>query len=380
MYRGLNKNNKRKVVALVFMAMAFFCLILIGRSVLAQTPAVEIQQGIDIIEKPLGLPSTDIRIIITRIIRYALSLLGIIMIILMMYAGYLWMTAGGNDEQIGTAKKMLRNAIIGLMIILSAYSIVLFVMRMLGIDTSGLGSNNAQAPITQRFEGSGSLGRLIKDHYPTPNQIDVPRNTKIIITFNKPILPESLIEDTNNDKIFGNCLSPFKSWTDSCDRIKLDNNGKMSDNIINIKDEKNNTSILGGAIVAATTTVNKVSGVYTIVIKPFTDLTDKAVGYLGSTLEKIKYSVRLGSNIKLDDKANNYPGAFSGTGESYYKWSFITDTKFDQTPPTINNVYPTGVSAKNTVIQIDFSEAMDPTGIQGSFSVQGAYYKLKIRK
>src|SRR3989339_1663316 len=216
MHRGSIKIKSKKVITFGLMVIAFFCLVFAGQGVLAQSAAPEIQQGVDIIEKPLGLPSTDIRIIVTRIIRYALGLLGIIMVILVMYGGFLWMTAGGNDEQIGTAKKVLRNAIIVLILILSAYSIVLFVMRMLGIDTSGIGGGTAQSPATQRFEGSGALGRTIKDVYPVPNQMDVPRNTKIIVTFYKPVNPSSFIKDTNNggkgDGVYGNCDANFKSW------------------------------------------------------------------------------------------------------------------------------------------------------------------------
>ena len=86
-----------------------------------------------------GLGHADIRIIIANIIKVALGLLGIVAVSLMLYAGYEWMTAGGNEEQIGTAKKILVNATIGLVIMLSAYSIVSFVMTKLVEATTGSG-------------------------------------------------------------------------------------------------------------------------------------------------------------------------------------------------------------------------------------------------
>ena len=61
-------------------------------------PNSPLLQGVTVIQEPLGLSSLDIRLIIARIIRVALSLVGIILVVLMIYAGYLWMTAGGNDE------------------------------------------------------------------------------------------------------------------------------------------------------------------------------------------------------------------------------------------------------------------------------------------
>ncbi|HLC69608.1 MAG TPA: pilin [Patescibacteria group bacterium] len=72
----------------------------------------------------------DPRIIVAMIIRSALQLLGIIFVVLIIYAGYLWMTAGGNDQQVEKSKGLLKNSIIGLIILLSAYSITWFAFRI----------------------------------------------------------------------------------------------------------------------------------------------------------------------------------------------------------------------------------------------------------
>jgi len=60
------------------------------------------------------------------IISAFLSFLGIIFVILVIYGGYLWMTARGNEEQVNKAKDTLQKAIIGLIIILSSYGIWFF--------------------------------------------------------------------------------------------------------------------------------------------------------------------------------------------------------------------------------------------------------------
>jgi hypothetical protein len=69
--------------------------------------------------------------IVGNIIGYALGLLGVVFTILIIYAGYLWMTAQGNEEQIGKAKKMLLNAVIGMIIIAAAYAISNFVFDVI---------------------------------------------------------------------------------------------------------------------------------------------------------------------------------------------------------------------------------------------------------
>jgi len=74
---------------------------------------------------------TDIRYQIVKIINVILGLLGIITVILMIYAGFRWMTSAGNEDSISSSKAILKNAIIGLVIISFAWSITLFVLRRL---------------------------------------------------------------------------------------------------------------------------------------------------------------------------------------------------------------------------------------------------------
>lgn len=72
----------------------------------------------------------DPRTIVAKIIKVALSLLGMIFFVLALYAGYLWMTAGGNEEQVTKAKTLLFQATIGVGIIFAAYSITSFAIKL----------------------------------------------------------------------------------------------------------------------------------------------------------------------------------------------------------------------------------------------------------
>jgi len=65
--------------------------------------------------------------VIGTIIKAALTLVGLIFLILMVYAGYLWMTARGEEEQVKKAKDIIVGSLIGLFIVLSAYAITYFV-------------------------------------------------------------------------------------------------------------------------------------------------------------------------------------------------------------------------------------------------------------
>lgn len=74
--------------------------------------------------------------VVARIIKIALGLLGVIFIALIIYAGFIWMTSTGNEEQISKAKKIMVSSIIGVVIILAAYIITVFVIDSL-LDATG---------------------------------------------------------------------------------------------------------------------------------------------------------------------------------------------------------------------------------------------------
>lgn len=85
-----------------------------------------------------GLTRRDPRIIAAQIINVVLSLLGVISLVLIVYAGFLWMTSAGNSDQADKAKSIIFASVIGLAIILTAYSISTFVVRSLYRATTGL--------------------------------------------------------------------------------------------------------------------------------------------------------------------------------------------------------------------------------------------------
>ncbi|PIZ73997.1 hypothetical protein COY07_01190 [Candidatus Peregrinibacteria bacterium CG_4_10_14_0_2_um_filter_43_11] len=69
---------------------------------------------------------------ITNLINFFLGLLGLIAVAMLIYAGVLMVTAGGNEDQTGKAKKIITYAVIGIVIILLSYTIVTFITSALG--------------------------------------------------------------------------------------------------------------------------------------------------------------------------------------------------------------------------------------------------------
>jgi len=67
------------------------------------------------------------------IVQGALALVGTLFFLYMFYGGYLWFSAAGNDERLKQGQEVIRNSIIGLIIVIGAYAITAFVLsRLLG--------------------------------------------------------------------------------------------------------------------------------------------------------------------------------------------------------------------------------------------------------
>lgn len=110
--------------------------------VLAQTnPPQSIQEGLEQFRNETNL-GTDFELIptVARIINILLGFLGVLAVILVLWAGFKWMTAAGDEQQINDAKKIMSGGVIGLMIILVAYAITAFVINQL---TEATGYNGA---------------------------------------------------------------------------------------------------------------------------------------------------------------------------------------------------------------------------------------------
>ncbi|OGH69720.1 MAG: hypothetical protein A3C90_04065 [Candidatus Magasanikbacteria bacterium RIFCSPHIGHO2_02_FULL_51_14] len=81
------------------------------------------------------LGTASLQVTITRIINVALSLLGVVAVVIILVGGFKWMLAGGNEEKSTEARKLIFAGIIGLAIILSAFAIARFVLQSLGTAT-----------------------------------------------------------------------------------------------------------------------------------------------------------------------------------------------------------------------------------------------------
>ncbi len=95
-----------------------------------QTPLDRLQKvggtgGLGLADKPLAET-------VGTIISSFLGLLGVVFLVLMVYAGYTWMTAQGDEKKVEKAKDTIKNCVIGLALVLTAYGITRLIVSWLG--------------------------------------------------------------------------------------------------------------------------------------------------------------------------------------------------------------------------------------------------------
>lgn len=76
-----------------------------------------------------------VEITIARVITTALGFVGMIFLLMMVYAGFLWMMARGNEEQVKKSKDTILRALMGLMIVTAAYGITVLITAGLANST-----------------------------------------------------------------------------------------------------------------------------------------------------------------------------------------------------------------------------------------------------
>jgi len=298
-----------------------------------------------------GVTNTNVDLItvIGRVINILLGFVGIILLVLILYAGFLWMTAGGDATKIEKAKAYIRNAIIGLLIIACAWAIVRFVLGFFTGNGMGGGPGGGGSPGGGFTIGAGALGcGVLEMHFPERNAIGVPRNTAIIITFKKPIKISSIIQDYND------AGTPSVLTDDTVTE-------GINDSVVQIyQTSAGANQRLKSNEVRVRFTADRKSFVF------------RPVQPLGSATQNVGYTVHLASGLTGVLLENGTAAFGGGSCGQAYSWTFETNTTIDTTPPRVISVFPhqgTQVD-RNAVINIQFSEAIDPTSATG-FAANG---------
>ncbi|MFA6591505.1 MAG: IPT/TIG domain-containing protein [Patescibacteria group bacterium] len=154
----------------------------------------DVQTGLTTVGDATGLGNTDPKIIVARIIRTAISFLGVVAVVIVLYGGFVWMTAAGDEKKVGRAKKILIGGAIGLVIILLSWSIVSFILSALlsatGAGGAGGGGGGAGGG-GGGIGGTGGASELLVTGISPAGTITI-QNALVRVTFSKSIDPASM--------------------------------------------------------------------------------------------------------------------------------------------------------------------------------------------
>ncbi|OGL96068.1 hypothetical protein A2348_00940 [Candidatus Uhrbacteria bacterium RIFOXYB12_FULL_58_10] len=327
--RFKSTNMRNRIFAGAALCVLSLCVLSVAHPVLAQSATDQLEA----VAAGGGLPTANIGIMIARVIRVFLGTLGIIFTIVVLYAGFIYMTAQGDPDKIKKAKDMIKNGVIGMIICLSAFSITQFILNRL-LSAAGAGGSISSIADQYGEPLSGSLGAgIIDSHYPERNAIDIPRNTRIMVTFKQAINPASIIS----------------GYATSSAATDLN-----ADNILIYPTAEGDGSKLAASEVLVTTNDEHTIFVF------------DPVPLLGDGIDDVNYTVALSNDIELEDGGSAFSGNYSGG----YEWTFEVSTEVDLTPPKVVSVIPRSLAsaARNVTVSITFNEAMDPVASTGTYA------------
>ena len=311
------KSKKITVLLIIFLAVIF----LLPDIVLAQVNNFGID---DLTSTSLG--TNNLKDTIARIINVALGFLGILATLLILYGGWVWMMSKGSATEVDRAKKILLNAVIGLMIVLASYAIARFVLTTVYNATNGHNANNGGGGY---HGGIGLGGGVIESHYPGRNATDIARNTNIYITFKEAINIDHLTTNVG-------CTAPITRCAHPTNLVLA-----------------TSTPFTNADLAVEFDVEQKVFG--------FNPYGGSTINHLGNENGSTEYQIFLDGAIEKDDGEF----AFSPSG---YDWEFTVSNEIDLTPPTVTSVIPVGIdNARNSVVQINFSEAINPMFAAGVY-------------
>ncbi len=338
MYNGGVKSEKEKVKSVALTRIAFSVLGVLGLLVL---PAgVFAQDSAADVATAAGLGDQSILTTIGTVIAVILGLVGVIFLLLLVYSGFVWMTAGGDEDKIKKAKRTLINATIGIIITFSAYAIASFVLNAIGDATGANGDGDSSSSVSACTNCSSLGSGPIRDHYPARSASGVARNTRIMVTFKDEMDVASFIDGYDSDAT------------------------ATAINSTNVEIYPTDAGPDG--------TLTAVDVYFTDDLKTFVfDPTE----YLGSATADTSYTVVLGPDI-LDADGDD---VFTGSYADGYEWSFEVSTTIDLEPPTVSSIVPSADAEydRNITIEITFNEAIDPTSATGTRTATSGFQNIQ---
>ncbi|MDA0208237.1 MAG: hypothetical protein O3B64_02405 [bacterium] len=132
----------RRILAVIALTIVF-----LPSFAMAQTVLTPSESGLEATGSPIYGESLSLSEYIgTRILLPAFGIVGLVFMLFFTYAGFLYLTAAGNTTQVGKAKTMMQTAVIGVVLIASAYVITVAVINAISVGSITGAGGGTPAP------------------------------------------------------------------------------------------------------------------------------------------------------------------------------------------------------------------------------------------
>jgi len=129
--------NKLKVISSFLLVITFLTIAQLVNAQIIDPGKTQIENLTTNMQAAAGYNPISIGFVMMNLIGAVLGFLGVIFIVLIIMSGFKWMTAGGNEENVKEAQARIKNALIGLIIVLASYAITYTVFSQLPFSIGG---------------------------------------------------------------------------------------------------------------------------------------------------------------------------------------------------------------------------------------------------
>ena len=124
------KNYNKKFLCF-FVVISLFLSLFIPLLARAEDGKITLDDELEGFRTGADLGDAKLGLVIGKVVKGALSILGLVALVIFIIAGFQWMTSGGNKEKIQSAQKLMGAAVIGLVIVIIAYAAAHFIINAL---------------------------------------------------------------------------------------------------------------------------------------------------------------------------------------------------------------------------------------------------------
>lgn len=280
--------------------------------------------------------------VIISVINWSMGILALIAVIIIIVGGVIWMLSRGEEEKITQAKAFLRNGLIGLVIVLSAWGVAVYVLNLL------LDFTDAQAGYDTPDDETryGDDSPFYVDHTnPSDGDTEVTLCHIVAATFSFPLNEDSVTDDT------------FKVWIPSDATTNPD--GGLGDGQTCSEGVQCKSGVCSDS--------NRCDGDQLAGSFDFSESSEAAVFYpVEDYYQNTKYQAELTTAVEGIDPETGAVYTLS-SGDAKRIFTFTTGTETDEIPPKVDVVsvtpYPGDGDTEiclNPTLQASFSESLDP--------------------